>query len=164
MEILIVRHAEALDMDGTDILTDAERPLSQRGLKQAKRLRKSLKKLKWSPDFVLTSPLVRAKHTAQLVFPKLVNPSKTYFEKDELKAGASPEIIVSALNDLAFEKIALFGHMPDLAILTSWLLGYQGCGFSLDKCGAALLQLEGNPRFSSTYLRWLITPEWKARG
>lgn len=43
MEILIVRHAEALDMDGTDILTDAERPLSQRGLKQAKRLRKSLK-------------------------------------------------------------------------------------------------------------------------
>lgn len=163
MEILIVRHAEALDMDGTNILTDEERPLSQRGLKQAKRLRKSLKKLKWNPDFVLTSPLVRAKHTAQLVFPKLVSPSKTYFEKAELKPGATPETVVSALHDLAFEKIALFGHMPDLAILTSWLLGYQGCGLGLDKCGAVLLQLDGSPRFSSANLLWLVTPEWKAR-
>lgn len=163
MELLIVRHADAVDADGVQILTDFERPLSSRGLKQAKKFKKSLKNLNWTPDLIFTSPLVRAKHTAQLVFPKLHSHPESYFEKSELKPGVQPATILSILEELPGKRISLFGHMPDVANLVCWFLDCPGSGIELDKCGSALLQFAGKPRQGAACLRWLLTPDWKSR-
>ena len=44
MKILVIRHADALDTNGNSIRTDFDRPLSEKGIKQAIRLKKGLLK------------------------------------------------------------------------------------------------------------------------
>lgn len=71
MKLLIIRHADALDVDGNSIRTDFERPLSEKGIKQANRLNKCLETAHLMPEIVLSSPLIRTAQTSKLVFPDI---------------------------------------------------------------------------------------------
>jgi phosphohistidine phosphatase len=93
MKILVIRHADALDPNGNSIRTDFDRPLSEKGLKQALRLKKGLLKADFLPEIVLSSPLIRTSQTSKLVFPEVFTENKSFFERSELKPGAHPEII-----------------------------------------------------------------------
>src|SRR5204863_430910 len=62
MKLYFLRHAEALD--GTD---DAARPLSPQGKKEAREVGRFLKGAAIEFDAAYSSPLVRAKQTAQIV-------------------------------------------------------------------------------------------------
>lgn len=63
--ILMMRHAKS-DW-GTPSLSDFDRPLNQRGLKDAPRMGNVLAQYDMVPDQILASPAKRAKHTAELV-------------------------------------------------------------------------------------------------
>src|SRR3954466_7196461 len=63
MNLYLIRHAEAADP--AEHATDEERPLTDRGRDQAKRLGAALARHEVRPAVVLTSPLVRARQTAE---------------------------------------------------------------------------------------------------
>ena len=67
MELLIVRHAIALERDTNRWPDDEERPLSARGLARARKAALGLKALSAAPGRVLTSPLLRAAQTAAIL-------------------------------------------------------------------------------------------------
>ncbi len=67
MELLIVRHAVALERDRHRWRDDGARPLSPAGLRRARKAAAGLKEFSKAPDRLLTSPLVRARQTAQIL-------------------------------------------------------------------------------------------------
>src|SRR5258708_35952539 len=67
MDLLIVRHAIAFERDRHRWRDDGARPLSPAGIRRARKAAAGLKELSKAPDRVLTSPLVRARQTAQIL-------------------------------------------------------------------------------------------------
>src|SRR3981189_3379333 len=67
MELLIVRHAIAFERDRQRWRDDAARPLSPVGIRQSRKAAAGMKEFSKAPDRLLTSPLVRARQTAQIL-------------------------------------------------------------------------------------------------
>lgn len=163
MKLLIIRHAEALDSDGIHIRSDFDRPLSKKGIKQSNKLKKNLVRANFFPEIVLSSPLVRTSQTSKLVFPDISLKNHIYFEKPELQPGANPEIICKIIKEFNSQTVAIIGHMPDVGIFVSWLIGLVNSSIEMEKCGAALVEFYGPPRAGAGNLKWLVGPHWKYR-
>jgi phosphohistidine phosphatase len=123
MIIHVVRHAEAVERS-QDIPED-HRFLTRRGRKRFRKIAGSMKKLGTEPDLILTSPLIRAVQTADIL-------AETLRFKRELKIVAllSPGFQPSALDQLLDDypqanEIALVGHEPDLGALAQALLATE---------------------------------------
>src|SRR6266481_9806632 len=69
MKLCFLRHGEA-DWPNWD-KPDNQRPLTERGRNEMKRVAKFLERLKFSADAILTSPLPRASQTAEIVAKRL---------------------------------------------------------------------------------------------
>src|SRR6267143_5536220 len=67
MELLVVRHAIALERNARRWPHDAERPLSAQGVARARKAALGLKRLAPRPARVLVSPLRRARETAAIL-------------------------------------------------------------------------------------------------
>jgi phosphohistidine phosphatase len=144
-ELLLLRHGIAEErLEGVD---DAKRSLTPVGrVRTAKQLQR-LFELDLTCDLVLSSPLVRARQTAELV----------------VDAGLAPELeIAAALAPLAdplpllerwlgplsprpgWRRLALVGHEPDLSTLAALLIGVPMAkapeALHLKKAGVVLLQ------------------------
>src|SRR5688572_32669777 len=65
MQVIIIRHAIAVPR-GTPDIPDDERPLTRRGERRFIDAARGLARLEKRPDVLLTSPLPRAKQTADI--------------------------------------------------------------------------------------------------
>ena len=154
LDLLIVRHADAGD-PATWPGDDAERPLSKKGRRQAKRLGDLLDELGIRPDVVLTSPKVRAADTAQLIGRRVGRkPTVDY----RLEGGFDPDGLAGLVADLdpGVARVMLVGHDPDFSSLASWLVGAP---LSLPKGALARIELpERAVGDGRGILRWLVPP------
>src|SRR6476646_3074808 len=66
MILYLIRHGVAVD-SGTDGIPDAERPLTSEGIRRMRQNARGLKRLNVKIDAVWTSPLVRARQTAEIL-------------------------------------------------------------------------------------------------
>src|SRR6266511_4950708 len=76
IELYLIRHAIAAER-GPNYPDDRERPLTSEGIARFKLAVDGLKDLDVTIDLVLTSPLVRAKHTAELLVSGLPKRPRT---------------------------------------------------------------------------------------
>jgi phosphohistidine phosphatase len=153
VELYLLRHADAGD-PAAWTGDDAERPLSGKGKRQARRLGDLLADLKLAPDLILTSPKVRASQTAKLVGravkvkPQLEEALAGGFEGKRLNA-------VLAANTSA-RRLILVGHDPDFSELVTWL---TGAPIEVQKGAVARVDLAAMPaRRRGGVLRWLLPP------
>jgi|SRR5450432_254182 len=118
--LLLIRHAKSSHDFG--VASDFERPLNERGFKEAAEMGKKLLKKKVTIDQFVSSPAIRARTTAELI-------AKEYQRKpDEIifippLYHAYQEIftnIIGTLDD-AFQNIALFSHNPGITDFASSL-------------------------------------------
>ncbi|MFZ9920458.1 MAG: phosphohistidine phosphatase SixA [Terrimicrobiaceae bacterium] len=117
MIIYFLRHADAEDLAESDF----DRKLTPKGLDQAARVGKFCKKNGIKPEFFLTSPLVRARQTAEIVGKKI---GVTPVIADWLACGMTPATLIQNLEPLSTKSSALLvGHEPDLSTAVSYLLG-----------------------------------------
>ncbi|MBD0330582.1 MAG: histidine phosphatase family protein [Thermoleophilia bacterium] len=114
MRLVLVRHAEAAPG-----APDAERPLTSRGREQARELGERLAREGIRPETVLTSPLRRARETADLVGTALgVGP-----EPDaRLAPGATAERVREAIAGRG-ELVLAVGHQPDCGRIAAAIRG-----------------------------------------
>ena len=70
-DLLLLRHAKSSWEDSE--LSDFERPLNGRGKRDAPRIGKLILKEKLTPHFIISSPALRARDTADIVAQKSVN-------------------------------------------------------------------------------------------
>jgi phosphohistidine phosphatase len=156
-ELYIVRHAIAAER-GPEWPDDAKRPLTDRGIDRFKEVVDGLVWLDVHVDTVLTSPLTRAKQTAQYLASGL--PSKPPVTVvDALAPGHVPAEIMEKVADAAqgLKRIAVVGHEPDLGELTAWLLGARRA-IPMKKGGACRIDLDA---FSDRHgtLVWHLPPK-----
>ncbi len=162
MKLLIVRHAVALEREEWKKLSkdDRERPLTEEGAKKMKRIAKGLKKILASePTVVISSPLMRAKQTAELLLNEM--PTTNYVETETLAPGREPETFVNFVRTFATpatKVVACVGHEPHLNQLISWLVfkSRKGVG-ELKKGGACLLKFENEIGAGKAKIVWLLT-------
>ena len=158
MELLIIRHAIAFARDRRRWANDAARPLSPAGVRRSRKAASGLKELCKAPDRLLTSPLVRARQTADILTEVAGWPRAE--PAPELKPREDPLAVLSLLGKFRSKRIAIVGHQPDLsALLTACLLGNQGAlPIELKKNAVACLSFRGRTRVGGAALKWLATP------
>jgi phosphohistidine phosphatase len=158
MDLLIVRHAIAFDRDRHRWHEDAARPLSPAGIRRARKAAAGLKKLSPRPQRLLTSPLVRARQTAQILTEVAGWPAPE--EAPELSPGEPALAILDLLAKDRSRLTAVVGHQPGLGqLLAACLLG-DGSPLPIEmkKNAVACVSFDGKPRAGHAALKWLATP------
>ena len=114
MLLFLVRHAHAEKGDPDEL-----RPLSERGQREARALATQLAGHDTPPATVLTSPLLRARQTAD----HIAQSTGVELQVDErLAPGMTPEHLRKALAG-AEEPVAVVGHQPDCSEVAYELTG-----------------------------------------
>jgi phosphohistidine phosphatase len=137
-ELLIIRHAKS-DWSGVS-LQDKERPLAEKGKKQACKMGYWLANNDLIPDLILVSPTTRTQQTLSRLIRHW--PQKPHIIEDELLYNASKEALIECLKSLpsSAHRVALLGHNPGLEALLAWLSGQPDTA-RLTTCAIAQLIL-----------------------
>jgi phosphohistidine phosphatase len=164
MTLYLMRHAEAVEPGADDVTRDADRKLTDKGRRQAKRMGIMLKRLDVKIDRALASPLVRARETAELVVTAAGSKAKIK-ALDELKPNAKNDAMWEALCGAGGETVLVVGHLPSIASLAGSLLGSlaeQPLWFH--KSSLAALHCEAREdRKPRVTLEWMISPAMAKR-
>lgn len=114
--LILVRHAKSSWSDPA--LPDRDRPLNERGKRDAPRMGKQLAKHDVKPDVIVSSPAVRALTTAQLIAGKLGFERADIRVDDRLYAAQARDLlqVVRELGDKP-RCVMLVGHNPELTEL-----------------------------------------------
>jgi len=119
--LLLLRHAKAVP--ATDPLVDIDRPLADRGERDARRIGERLRQQRVQPALILTSPAARALRTAQLVARTVDYPLDTIALDRRLYLAEPAAIIeIIAAQDAAIETLLVVGHNPGLTELVHRVL------------------------------------------
>jgi phosphohistidine phosphatase len=114
--LFLVRHAKSNKDDPS--LADRDRPLSDRGRKEAPQMGKRLAKREVKPDLLLSSPALRALTTAQLMGDELGCERKKIVVDDRLyESSADGLLAVIRALDNQLDRVMLFGHNPEFTEL-----------------------------------------------
>lgn len=161
MNLFLLRHGLAVERGEFHFANDELRPLTAKGRRQLRQTCVALRKLKLDFNLIFSSPLVRARQTAEIAAADLKLKKRLSFA-DELKPGAPAKRLIRKINGLkpAPENLLLVGHEPDLSELIS-LLVTGGPGLQLDfkKGGLAKLEVEKLRAGKCAALAWLLTPK-----
>ena len=114
--LFLVRHAKSSWDDAA--LSDKERPLADRGKRDAPMMGKRLAKRQVKPDLILSSPARRALSTAEIIAKELNYRAESIVVDDRLYA-TDPETllaVIGGLND-KLKCVMLFGHNPEISEL-----------------------------------------------
>ena len=150
MKLCFLRHGEADWPNWTK--PDNERPLTERGRKEMKRVAKFLERLKLVPDVILTSPLPRASQTAEIVGQRLGIELQT---EPALAHGFNVERLRRLLAKRDAESVIVVGHEPEFSEVIGELTGGKT---KISKAGVALLEI--NRSCTSGTLLWLFPPRF----
>ncbi len=153
MDLIILRHgkAENTSMDG-----DFSRALVEKGREQARRAGERLKSAAVLPDIVLTSPLLRARQTADEFCQAAGMPGPVI--QGWLASGMPPDMAVRELAAFRdFKRVAIVGHEPDLSQLIEWILGAASRSIEVKKGTIACLRF--TPPARHGVLAYLIPPK-----
>jgi phosphohistidine phosphatase len=160
MELYLIRHAEAISLGEQNIHVDADRPLTDKGGEQAKMVGAGLQRKGVTLQAILTSPLMRARQTAEGILKAWSGSAPEVQVIDQLTPGTRPRKLARVLKDLQKEQVALIGHEPDLSAWASWVIGSKKAQLALAKAGVAHIRCDGNPGKACGTLIELVTPEW----
>jgi len=150
MKICFLRHGEA-DWPDWD-KPDDERPLTDRGRREMRRVAKFLDRLEFSVDAILTSPLPRASQTAEIVAQRLCIGMQI---EPKLAHGFSLERLRQMVGKVEGESVMVVGHEPEFSAVIEKLTGGI---VKISKGGIALV--DANRGCTSGKLLWLFSPKF----
>ena len=158
MDLFILRHGETGRSSAT-ARDDSKRALTVEGEKEIKDISKGIKGLGIEFDYIFTSPLLRAKQTAELV-SKTIVPKNQIKEMDELKPEGSKLQLYNKLSNLKQDSsVLIVGHEPYLSELIGETISSGECRIDLKKAGFARIRVTNILPKLKGELRWLFTPK-----
>ncbi|WNB76691.1 SixA phosphatase family protein [Methylomonas koyamae] len=152
MLITFLRHATA--QEHTQAKADADRALTDKGIKQVKRLAAFCERNQLIPGNLFCSPVLRAQQTADLLHAYLPGCPAAQ-STDWLAIGAAPHQIGEQLNLLANrggEDIWLVGHEPDFSECIAQLLNTSADVLCIKKASLTRLEVDFESPHSATLL------------
>jgi phosphohistidine phosphatase len=155
MQLVLIRHARAEER--VLFKRDRTRALTQDGQRRMRKAARGLHALLPGLTQIATSPLLRARQTAEIV--AAVYTGIDTVSLPALSPGVAPRAVLAWLRAQPVDAtLALVGHEPDLGLLAGWLLTGKNSGFVQFKKGAAaLIEFSGAPAAGKGTLVWLLT-------
>ncbi len=119
-DLYLLRHGIAVD-PGTPGIADGERPLTAKGEKRMSQIARGLRVLDLKLECIVTSPLVRARGTAEIVARELglLNCLEI---ANVLQTGTSAATVRRWLRERSEERLLIVGHNPTLSDLVALLV------------------------------------------
>lgn len=156
-ELYILRHGIAVP-HGTPGVAEDDRPLTAKGELRMKEIGRCLAAIGLEPQRIVTSPLPRARRTAQIVAQELHQVERLEIAT-ELTAGENAQSIAGWLSTRSESRLMIVGHNPAFSDLISLLLtgGVGTLTCELKKGGIAAL-LNSPHRGAGYRLGWIATP------
>ena len=155
MKVLFIRHAAAADKAASSG-SDMDRPLTDEGREDARRMFKALASLYPEPNLVISSNALRARETAELFCSyfgglkpnesSLLNPGCGFKEFRKLVAelAGRPDLMV------------VVGHEPDFSSILGHIIGAVGLRIDVKK--ASCIEVDINS-ICKGELRLMLTPK-----
>jgi len=174
MKLYVMRHGPAQDDSPSG--RDADRALTPSGRERVAAVAKALVDGDEAPFFVLSSPLVRAVETAEIVADVTHLSRRAREDKKAQRAGATGEIEIRRELGMGTEKLALLaelvragrkrvmivGHEPDLSMLVMSLVGKE-LDAGMGKAMVVGVKLTADPRVAGlefrSALRFVLEPK-----
>jgi len=159
MQLYLIRHAIAVDSTGSAATLEGERALTEVGAKKMRKQAGALQQMGVTFDVVLTSPLVRARQTAEIVCEVLGCPDRVQ-RCDALAPGCAIDEVLEALRPYeSTSSVALVGHNPDFEELASVLIGARTeAAIQFKKGGICRIDISQFDPYPSGELIWHLPP------
>jgi phosphohistidine phosphatase len=165
MKLYILRHGDAAP-HGDPRFKENDRPLTPKGIDRTKKLARALERLEVSFDVILSSPLTRARETAEIVsrHPRLC---KQLTFTEHLTPSGRMDQLVGQINGFRPQprSVLIVGHEPYLTGLISLLcVGGPGLPVQLKKGALCRLDIGTLTAHRCATLEWLVQPKLFADG
>ncbi len=158
-EFYILRHGIAEMRGAANALDDTKRTLTPEGKRKMRDIAAGLARIGVEVDWIVSSPLVRAVETSEIVGEALSG--KPPMELcDALRPGGSAEALIAFIAKRADRRrVLVVGHEPDLSELAARLIGAGGsANLAFKKGGCCLITFPEFPPKSPGRLMWWLTP------
>ncbi len=156
-ELYLVRHGLAEER-GDAWPDDTKRPLTDEGISRMRKAARGLARLGVSVEVVLTSPLVRARQTAEILAGAL-DPRPSLVNVDSLAPDGAYAAVVADLEKHARKtRLALVGHEPMIGEFAARILGSRH-PIEFKKGAVCRIDIDDLPPAGPADLRWMLTPK-----
>ncbi len=147
MKLILIRHTAA-------IINDKNRYLTSSGRLFFRKTARTISKAGAKPDLIITSPLLRAVQTADILAEAL-SYAGPLIVRNELRAGFDIQGLRKVLAEYqGMEELVLVGQEPDLSVIAASLLAMPE-KFNFEKGTAICLKINpGDPRAAAVF-KWL---------
>jgi phosphohistidine phosphatase len=156
----LVRHAEAAAV-GDGVRTDAERPLTTRGVEEAAAAGRLLARMDHPPALILVSPYRRAVQTGEIIGGAL-EPPVAVTRCEVLQPGFRNADLLEelvALRRIGHEHILAVGHQPDIGVLMNFLIaGAAPTSVAIAPGTIIRIHLKVSGGRPEGVLQWLLPP------
>jgi phosphohistidine phosphatase len=159
MKLFIVRHAIAVP-HGAPGIADDDRPLTEEGRQKMKRAAMGIRSIGWEPEMLLSSPLIRARQTAEILLDRLGKKCKCKVASALAPSGSHQTLY----REIGFyegkaKSLMLVGHQPNLGEIVGEICwGSPESFVEIKKGGACEIELEIRQSIPKGRLVSLFTP------
>jgi phosphohistidine phosphatase len=153
MKLYVMRHGPAEDQAADGL--DSSRALTAPGRDRTRQVAKRLAEMGESPRSIVSSPLVRALQTAEIVYT--VAPAEAPVEANSALAPRGPaHDFVRFCASKSRKRLMVVGHEPDLSLLVAQLTGQAlSHGFMKSMVVSLRVPNEGGP----ASVRFVLDPK-----
>jgi len=161
MNLYLLRHGLAVEPGAPDYPKDSDRPLTPKGERKLGKIAEAMESLELSFDWILYSPYVRARQTAEIVAEAFALSKKLEMTETLTPAGSTKKLIEMIRHRHPEpENVLLVGHEPFLSQLISLLVsGNNELAVTMKKGGLCMLSAERVEHGRCATFEWLLTPK-----
>lgn len=156
MKLYVMRHAEAIERNGT--LQDVWRYLTEKGRTDAEKVASSVVRNGPKPRLTITSPLTRAVQTAEIAAAKACRKNVVVASELLLPGGDINELATYLKGCGDSRRVMVVGHEPQLGQLVELLLGLENSGLVLKKGSCVALELDPEKNDKPATFLWYLAP------
>jgi phosphohistidine phosphatase len=158
MILYIVRHAIAV-AHGTAGVAEDDRPLTEEGIRKMKKAAIGMRNLGITPEFILSSPLPRARETAEIVQQISAKKASLVLVEALAPGGSRAEVYRKIREHSEAPSIMIVGHQPSLGEIAGEIAwGSTEHYIEMKKGGACAIEIEEGHEVPRGTLIWLMTP------
>ena len=137
--LYLARHAKSYWKDQS--IPDFDRPLNNRGKRDAPFMGEVLKDKKIKIGLIISSPAKRTRKTAIEIAAKIGYPEKNILYNEELYEASSTSLIKTLKKvDEKYDSIMMFGHNPGLTLLNNHISNHYID--NIPTCGIVALEID----------------------
>ena len=149
MNIYLIRHATAEPT--THLKKDSVRELTDEGIKLLQESCAIWKNYVNGFDFILSSPLKRAVHTAEII-ADFFDYQEEIITDNSLAPGSTANAIIQLAESLKVERLAFIGHQPDIGNQISSLISNSEVNLKIPSASIINISFDGNPKIGKNII------------